>query len=330
MSDKPELPHASPILTIDEEKERIRRRMREDREYLHSLDGMRQAFSKALPAEYVYEKIALKKQQGIKAIPTGVDWWDEWAGPFRRANLYCIAGYQGCGKTSLAINLTWPMAQRGVKVWNFCLELTAEETFEVVAGHVLGKAALTDDDMVGAYATIQPTGYRFHEPERDKGWKQNLEDICDTVRKDKIDLVVIDNFSYLTSVDRNSYETERVAAKALKGLSQELEIPVIVIAHLRKSDRDDAEPEPTAHSVLGSGAITQVASDVFILHHPMTGNEDQSRYSVGYLLSGKPRWTMGGKRYVHFAGFKRTFTPSTSAEYKRQFPERTGGKKKWD
>ncbi len=325
---EPGLPHASPILSIDEEKERIRQRMREDRDYLRMLDGIREKFPKALTAEYVYEKIALQKQRGIKAIPTGIDWWDEWAGPFRRANLYCFAGYQGTGKTSFLVNLTWPMAQRGVRIWNVCMELTAEETFEVVAEHVLGKTGLDEGDLTTAYATIQPTGYRFFEPERDKGWKETLEIICDTVLRDKIDVVIIDNFSYLTTSGRDSYEVERMVAKALKGLSQELEIPILVIAHLRKPDRDDTEPEPTAHSVLGSGAITQVASDTFILHHPLTGNEEQSRHPVGYVLSGKPRWTMGGKRYVHYAGFRRSFTPSTVADYKRQFPEKTNNNRR--
>jgi len=134
----------------------------------------------------------------------------------------------------------------------------------------------------------------------------------------EIDLVVIDNFSYLTSVSKNSYETERVAAKALKGLAQELEIPIIVIAHLRKPDRDDSEPKPTAHSVLGSGAITQIASDVFILHHPLEDSETNSRQPVGFILSGKPRWTMGGKRYVRFDSRRRKYETATAGEYKNK------------
>lgn len=314
----PELPHNSTILNIEEEKAHVRRKMREDQEYLRTLDGLRARYSRALDVEYVYEKLLLKRQKGIRSIPTGVQWWDDWAGPFRRANVYCIAGYQGAGKTGLAINLTWPMAVAGMKIWNFCLELTAEETFEVVGGHALGRRIVTEADEVEAYAIIKPTGYRFFEPERDLNWKQNIDCICDTVRMDKIDLVVIDNFSYLTSVDKNSYETERVAAKALKGLSQELEVPIVVLAHLRKPDRDDTEPEPTAHSVLGSGALTQLASDVFILHRPLIGDENQSRYPVGYILSGKPRWTKGGKRYIDYNGDSITFNPSTSEKYKNR------------
>ena len=269
------------ITDIEVEKKITLKEIAFRREYLKSLDGLRAKQSRALRAEYCYEKILLREKSGEGAISTGISWWDEWAGPLRRSNVYCFAGYQGTGKTTLAVNLTWPIAKKGKKIWNYCLELTADEMFEVVAGHVTGKAVLSSSDISVAYAAIQESGYLFFEPERDLSWEEHVKIIQQTVRAEQIDLVVIDNFSYLTSVSRNSYETERVAAKALKGLAQELEIPIIVIAHLRKPDRDDTEPKPTAHSVLGSGAITQIASDVFILHHPLEDSETNSRQPVG-------------------------------------------------
>jgi replicative DNA helicase len=303
-------------LDIEFEKREALKEIAFRREYLRTLDGIRDTMSRALTAEYCFEKIRLRRERGESAISTGIGWWDEWAGPFRRSNIYCFAGFQGCGKTTLAKNLTWPMAKRGLKVWDYCLELTADEMFEVAAGVVVGKAVINEFDEAAAYAEIQGSGLRFFEPERDLSWEQHISIIQKTVRADQIDLVVIDNFSYLTSVSKNSYETERVAAKALKGLAQELEIPIIVIAHLRKPDRDDTEPKPTAHSVLGSGAITQIASDVFILHHPLEDSETNSRQPVGYILSGKPRWTMGGKRYVRFDGTRRRFSTATAEEYR--------------
>ena len=297
--------------------------IRNSKEYLAELDGERKKHPDTLDAEYVHAKMIMRKEKGIGAIPTGFPWWDNSMGPFRRGDLYGLAGYPGTGKTTFAVNLTWPMALAGIKVWNVCLEMTGDEMYEVVAGHVMKKATLSEAEFETAKETIQACGYYFYEPQRDMSWEETIERICYTVRRENVGFVVIDNFSYLTSVARNTYETERVVAKALKGLAQELEIPILVIAHLRKPDRDDTEPNPTAHSVLGSGALNQVASDTFILHHPLTGSEDVSRHPIGYVFSGKPRWGKGGKRYVYYAGDKRKFYEATAEGYRSQFPEKS-------
>jgi len=308
-----------PIAGLDAHEKQIQGEIRERQRYLRELRGIREQFSRALPAGYVYEKILLKRKEGVSHIPTGIPWWDEWAGPFRRGNLYCLAGYGGSGKTTLAVNLTWPMAQRTLKVWNYCLELTADEMFEVVAGHVIGKAKLSEADETQAYSIIDPTGYRFFEPQRDMTWKEHIELICKTVREDNIDFVVVDNFSYLTASGNDSYEVERVVAKSLKGLAQELEIPILCIAHLRKPDKDDSEPKPTVHTVLGSGALPQNSSDTFILHHPLRLDQEFStRHPVGYILSGKPRWGLGGKLYLFLDGATRKYSLSTSSSYQHK------------
>jgi len=67
----------------------------------------------------------------------------------------------------------------------------------------------------------------------------------------------------------------------------------------------------------GSGAILADASDAFILHHPIGDEETHTRHEVGYLLSGKPRWGKGGKRYVRLEGAMRTYFPAIAGEYKR-------------
>lgn len=304
--------------TIDDAIREEISNIRDHHQQIAFLKGQRDKLSKALPAEYCITKILARRQSGDRGIPSGVRWWDEFAGPFRRANLYAIAGYQGSGKSTLAINLAWPMAQRGVKVWYYCMELDAAEQFELLAGHILKKAVLTPEDEIAAYAEIQGSGFRFFEPERDLGWEAHIVNIVKTVRQENIDFVIIDNFSYLTSVQKDSYGVERVASKSLKGLSQELDIPILTIAHLRKPENDEREPEPKVHSILGSGAITQVASDAFILHHPLQDNEEQTRHHCGYVLSGKPRWGKGGKRYVSLNGSTRTYHEATVFDYPKK------------
>jgi len=291
-------------------------------EYRKNVKLMREKFiSPAITAEQVYEKILLQRQTGDKGHLTGIEWWDEFAGPFRRGNTYVLAGYPGVGKTTLALNWAWSMAKKNLRIWYFCLELTASEVFEVMAGLISKKSTVTEADETFAYAAIQGTGFRFYEPSGYLDWEKQLKIICNTVRKESIDIVFIDNLSFLTRSIRNTFEVENVASARIKGLSQELSIPIILLHHLRKPESDVIEPEPNIHAMRGSGAILADASDAYLLHHPINDDESQSRSNVGYILSGKPRWGMGGKRYVRME--KRNYYSSTSASY----PKRTRRKK---
>ena len=288
------------------------------RSFLSALNAYREKFeSPALTAEQVFEMRLLRIKSGKRPIYTWISWWDEWAGPFRPGNTYVLAGYYGAGKTTLAVNLAWSMAKRGISVWYYCLDLSSEEVMEVLAGHVTGSANVDEAGWTLAYSTIQGYPFRFFEPAGYLTWEQHLKQIEKTVRKEKMQFIVIDNLSFLTRVKERTFETEGVVSARIKALAQELQIPILVIHHLRKPETDGKEPEPNAHSVRGSGAIMADASDVFVLHHPLSGDEAQSRHQAGYILSGKPRWSLGGKKYVWFTKAKRLYSPSSSTEYPR-------------
>ena len=277
--------------------------------------------SPALKAEEVYEKILLTRSSGVKPILTGLGWWDEFAGPFRRGNTYVLCGYAGAGKTSLAVQLAWSLALSGKKVWYYCLELSAPEVFEVLAGHISGSVVPSLEQECLAYAKMQDTGFRFYETNKYKTWQERLDEIQYTTRKEELDVVFIDNLGYLTRTLTKSFEAEGVVSSKIKSLSQELEIPIITLHHLRKPDGDTGEPEPNGHAIKGSSAIVQDASDAWILHHPLndigTSLESYSstRHPIGYLLSTKPRWGRGGIRFVRLDGMKRLYTQACREEY---------------
>lgn len=280
--------------------------------------------ARPLTAEQVYEIHLHNKSLGDRSILTGVDWWDSFAGPLRKGNVYIIAGYPGAGKTTLALNLAWSMALAGRKVWYYCLELDPEEVFEVLAGHILKDANVTEEMTTRAYSIVQPTGFRFYQSCGHMSWEEHLRSIGKAVSGCGIEVLFIDNLGFLTRVKSNTFETENVASAKIKSLAQQLRIPIVMLHHLRKPGDDQTEPEPNVHSMRGSGAILADSSDSIILHHPLSeGGEENTanRNPVGYIQSGKPRWGTGGRRYVRLEGSQRTYYPASASQY-------SGGKRK--
>ena len=270
-----------------------------------------------ITAQEVYESHLADRAKRDDAIYSGLDWWDNFAGPFRRSNVYALGGYYGAGKTTLSINLSWSIAKAGHRVWYYCLEMTAKEIFEVLAGHIRQKAVLDENDWTLAYAEAHGKPFYFHQPKGFIDWERQLDLIIKSVRHNEVDFLVIDNLGFLVRVGKNQYEAESKASAMIKALSQELDIPILLIAHLRKPKEDDREREPTVHTIKGSGAIMADASDAFILYHPLMESDTQSRQPVGFILSGKPRWGKGGKMYVNLDGSKRTYSYASSFDYQR-------------
>lgn len=284
----------------------------------------------AIDADPVYEKALTKRKDDSKFIPTGIEWWDSFTRRMRRGNTYTLAGYPGVGKTTLALNLAWSLS-RSHKVWYYCIEMLSDEVFEVLAGHILKDAEYGEEGEAVAYASMKDRKFLFYEPKGFVPWRDRLNEILLTVRNESIEVVFIDNLSFLIRSEKNTSEVEAMASAEIKGLAQELEIPIILLHHLRKPMSDSTEPEPSMHTQKGSGAILGDASDAWILHHPLTNGETRLRSPYGYVLSGKPRWGLGGKRYVRLEGEQRTYYPSTLMEYKRGNPgPTTNGKRKYE
>ena len=269
-----------------------------------------------LTAEEVYEQYLLLRQTQGRGFLTGFSPFDELAGDVRRGNFYILAGYAGVGKTTLALNLAWQLAQLR-NVWVYCLELSASELmFDFLGPHVLGVENLTEAQKTEAYAIIQPSGMRFHDPFGYLPWDRHLDQIERVVRKEQVEICILDNFHYLTRSNRNTVEIEGVASKRIKSLAQELNIPIILIHHLRKPDTSSGvEAAPNQHAMRGNAALMADCSGAFLLHHPMSDGEFGDRHPVGHLRYSKARYGAGGKKFLRLDGARRTYTRAISDEY---------------
>ena len=296
------------------------------RRFLREIQRARTANKRyTLTADDVLEMKFLADKYEENPLSTGIAFWDELVGPLRRGDVYLLCGYAGTGKSTLAVQVGWAIAQQKRKVWFYCLELRPHQSFEMVAGHIVGNAEPTREDIILANTKLFHSGLRFYDSRDHETWQKHLEIIPKEVEEEAYELIIIDNFHYLTRVERNVYEVEGVVSQRLKALAMSMNIPVIVLHHLRKAEGDHGEPDPTMHSIRGAGALVNDASGVLILHHPLSGeDEDSERHVVGKLRLVKNRWGKGGKRCVRLDGAKRLYSAAAWDEY----PHKNNGRGK--
>lgn len=308
-------------MTLPENIEKNRREILRLREEVGGvLSDYQDSQSLSVTAEEAYQIICDEKAAGKKSIPT-FPLWDDLFGPLRPGNLYVIAGYPGCGKTSWALNMAWAIAQHD-KVWFCCLEMEPGEVLSMMAPIAEREVLVTDTEtlMTSAYAKIQPTGMRFSRIPGSRDWKAMFKTIMRTTEMEKFKVLFIDNFMFLTRAPRDVLTVEGIVSMGLKQEAQRLGIPIVLLHHLRKPPEDGTEPEPGAHAMRGSGALHADASVVAILHHPLVKGEGDmyaTRDPVGYLAAGKNRWGGGGKRYVRLDGVRHVYEGSASSQYQR-------------
>lgn len=275
----------------------------------------------SVTAEEAFQIICDEKAAGKVQIPT-IPIWDDLFGALRPGNLYVIAGYPGVGKTSLALNMAWAIAQHS-PTWFCCLEMEPGEVLSMMAPIAAPDVSTEDIDtlLAAAYSIIQPTGMRFSRIPGSRDWKAMFRSIIQTTEREKFKVLFIDNFMYLTRATKDVLAVEGIVSMGLKQEAQRLGIPIVLLHHLRKPQDDGLEPEPGAHAMRGSGALHADASVVAILHHPLTRGEGEiyaTRDPIGYIAAGKNRWGGGGKRYIRLDGVRHTYSESYSGAYQHK------------
>lgn len=113
-------------------------------------------------------------------------------GGIPRDSLYVLTGPPGAGKTILAQQISFTAAKAGLRAIYFT---NVSEPHAKIVEHIRS-FAFYEPDQIGERIQI----YNVTSQVRNKGFKETLDFIVDTVRSEKADLVIIDSFRGLKHV----------------------------------------------------------------------------------------------------------------------------------
>ena len=241
---------------------------------------------------------AAKTKDGITGIKTGYRDIDNVTAGLQKSNFIVIAARPGEGKTSLALNLAFNMAkQHNYKVAFFSLEMSSGELAMRIAAmesrissDKLRSGRLTDDQIdlfLNTTTTrlnitnllIDDTSYLTIAELRSKCRKLLIEKGIDIVMLDYLQLMhagldeyQIDKYNNTKpkstkNLINNRQEEVAEISRSLKGLAKELNVPIIALAQVKRTESEGkTRRKPQLSDLRESGAIEQDADIVMFIN----------------------------------------------------------------
>lgn len=232
------------------------------------------------------------RQSGVHTgVDSGFTVLDALLNGFNTTNLIIIAARPGMGKTAFAIQAAKQIAQRGIPVGVFSLEMADKELIE----RILISESEIDPDKVKKGKLEEHEWARFiHSAGAVSAIPFYLDDTpflnivelraraMRLVAKYKIKILVVDYLQLIKGTGRaggNRDQEIGEITRTLKGIAKELDIPVIALSQLgRGTETRGGSKRPQLSDLRESGNIEQDADVVMFLYRPeyykITQDED--------------------------------------------------------
>jgi len=248
-------------------------------------------------------------------LKTGYDSLDRFAGGLTKGEITIIGGRPGHGKTTFMINLLSRMIHSGLRIAFFSRELPNSE---------LLKKLLTLESGRLSYGMVRKGIYEqsdLQELEYVKNkmmeWYSNdrflmfdhIRDFPTTaskIRKFKPDVVFDDYLQLITP--HGKFDQRRLQLEQLvndyKWVAKENECAVVLASQLNRAIETRDNPVPQLSDLAESGAIEQVAENVFFVYYPHKVKPDKAEDNVIEIRAAKVRYGETGKCEFGFEGDK--------------------------
>jgi replicative DNA helicase len=294
-------------------------------------------FNQALDQTIEMATLAMKNDQGIVGVPTGLTDLDEKLGGLHRSDLVIIAGRPSMGKTALATNIAYHAAKNMQEnnekgsVAFFSLEMSSEQ----LSTRILSEQARISSSEIRRGKASEETLNRYIETSRniydlplyiDETPAIAISTLSNRARRIKrlfgLKLIVVDYIQLMrTNNNRMDGRVQEISeiTQGLKALAKELNVPVVALSQLSRAVEQRDDKIPQLSDLRESGSIEQDADVVIFVYReqyylekkePKQGSiehaEWQSKMSdihgLASLIIGKHRHGSTGTVHVEFEG----------------------------
>lgn len=255
----------------------------------------------------VYDRLLelIDKGDDISGISTGLRDLDKFISGLNKSDLMILAARPGMGKTSLALNIALNVAKKYPKrtVAFFSLEMSKQQlvtrllsTESFVDNKKLTTGKLHDDEWTKislASAALSKTDLRVDDNPSVTVAEMNAK----LRRIDDLALVVIDYLQLMTGTGNkpgggggeNRQQVVSDISRSLKIMAKELDVPVLCLSQLSRSNESRQDKRPMISDLRESGAIEQDADEVMFIYRDDYYNKDTDKPNVAECIIAKNR-----------------------------------------
>ncbi len=299
-------------------------------------------FNVALDQSINMAEQAMKSDQGIVGVPTGLTDLDEKLGGLHKSDLVIIAGRPSMGKTALATNIAYHAAKNiqlkdsKSSVAFFSLEMSSEQLSTRILSE---QSRIKSNDIRRGKATEEELS-RYIETSRDiydlplyidETPAITISTLSNRARRIKrlfgLNLIVVDYIQLMrTNSKKNDNRVQEISeiTQGLKALAKELSVPVLALSQLSRAVEQRDDKKPQLSDLRESGSIEQDADVVLFVFRqeyyeekkqPKLGSIEHAEWQskmndiagLAEILIGKQRHGPTGNIQVEFEGMYTKF-----------------------
>ena len=249
-------------------------------------------------------------------IKTGFHNVDKFAGGLTRGEITIVGGRPGHGKSTMLLNILSNVLASGRKVMLFNRELTNVEVLKKLLALESGKLSygmirqgiyemeqLQELDRTREFIAKKYSTKKFRMFEHIRDFPTAATDI----KKFKPDIIFDDYIQLITPTgkeEQRRLQLERIV-NDYKWIAKEYNCSVILASQLNRSLETRGNPRPQLSDLAESGAIEQVAENVFFVYYPYkVNNAKPEEKNQMFLVAAKVRYGETGAIQMAYDGDK--------------------------